>query len=159
MASSSIIWYCSAVPVKYCPGSAGFSVLATPQAISNVCRVQLCFGLPTLRVGGRISLLFLSVACFIGSASGSRMRCPSSETALCWMICKKVSSLIILPFLATAFSAASSTDLLVADLSMCDARIPRIRISPLCWKASSLRWSWFIGVIPLRRGFSLRPPR
>jgi len=82
LASSSMMRYCSSNPVESCPGSEGCSLLATLQAISNVCLAQLCFGLPTLRVGGRMGLLFRSVTCFIGSASGSRIRCPSNEMAL-----------------------------------------------------------------------------
>ena len=84
-----------------------------------------------------MGLFLLRVDCFMGSVSGSLISCPSNEIALCLTVCDRVSIFVIFPLFAVAFSAASGTDLLVADLSMCEGGMPSIRRSPLCWDASS----------------------
>ena len=103
---------------------------------------QFDFGLPTLLAAGKSGFYLRKVICFMGSLSGSLMICPNKEIALLLMVVEKVSSWRFPSFegllLITSRLACSRTVWFVAVRSKCVGKYPKMRLSPLCWKASSL---------------------
>ena len=97
--------------VRLCPGMSWRSVR---QAFFIICTVQCFLGLPTrlVRESRGFALGPLNVAFLVGAVVGSLSMCMSS---LCCasLICCDMLGIMVWPFLASSFMAASSLTLLL----------------------------------------------